>query len=534
MEKSFKLSIPIRVFRSSKLEARSAYAPPYENGKVVYRYDGLYIVKSIANTTTRELVSKVGTKLTVCSSNPVLFNFHLTRHESECTMNNITLEQLIVAPTKKKRKRAKQGAITHQKQKHAKLTTKELKEIWSQQEKGKRKGDWTPSGRANGTYKPPSWASSMNVPFNPKNVSWTLDTKKTLPGLIQDGLRQSDQPSELLTDKPKFLGNISCVAFFPPTKDVLINAWVQINNLIGDDDCEDLLAALLHKELTDYNTGNTKVILLAESGVQTPDCVVKAGGPQLSSDVLPEYPGPRGQLFHVYSLGYGEAECLEPVCKESKSSKGTPQFWKLLGVCARGYEYLASGRLSREILREGSTCKLCEGKNENESKTCRQCSINRIKHKLQLLTDCKRKGILLVDSLCTGWSKQQPTEYTLSRKSKEVQQKTKQRPNPRLKPSALVLCWELYTKHVVRAEAEKGHLQAIIPIGCDVANSITKERLEVAIESKNSPNAVVGPIFPAPNAWIPGDYDTEGVWRPGGYDRFYKKMADLVAKYTNS
>ena len=92
--------------------------------------------------------------------------------------------------------------------------------------------------------------------------------------------------------------------------------------------------------------------------------------------------------------------------------------------------------------------------------------------------------------------------YRRSAVSGDVHRAAKSRPPKRCKRPALLLSWELYMKHVVRAAAAEGHLRALLPIGKEVYASITGPRLRSAI----GPGAVLHDAHPAPNAWVPGGY----------------------------
>ena len=102
----------------------------------------------------------------------------------------------------------------------------------------------------------------------------------------------------------------------------------------------------------------------------------------------------------------------------------------------------------------------------------------------------REKGIWLLDTMVFGWYLQQSIEYTQSKVSDEVVKKPKNRPPQNTKHSALVLSWELWTKHLVQAAAKDGNLKCIMPIGRNVGTAIMKWRMEKAIKVKGG-SAVV-------------------------------------------
>ena len=104
----------------------------------------------------------------------------------------------------------------------------------------------------------------------------------------------------------------------------------------------------------------------------------------------------------------------------------------------------------------------------------------------------------------------------------EVHRIAKERPPKQLKAPALILAWEMYTKHLIREVAEEGGLRLLVPIGMEVEAILTRKRLEEAMtpvenRSKYGKLPKLSETFPAPNAWI-----------PGGYGQFYTKLSQLV------
>ena len=71
---------------------------------------------------------------------------------------------------------------------------------------------------------------------------------------------------------------------------------------------------------------------------------------------------------------------------------------------------------------------------------------------------------------------------------------------------SLVLSWELFTKHLIRDVAKDGHLKLLVPIGKEVVNALSRERIEDAVRVDSGSKVSVAETLPAPNAWIPGGY----------------------------
>ena len=172
--------------------------------------------------------------------------------------------------------------------------------------------------------------------------------------------------------------------------------------------------------------------------------------------------------------------------KVESASKGTPQFWKLFSAC--------SGDGPDEQGSYGS--KVLKGK----AKT----SATRIRNKLEILNSLKRRGIWLIDTSIIGWYIQQRTEYNITQKSQKIHKLQKARPPANMKKSTLILSWELYIKHVVRKATAEGNLKLLVPIGKEVNDIITQDRLKdaVCIDGKHTVDVHKG--IPAPNAWVKG------------------------------
>ena len=54
--------------------------------------------------------------------------------------------------------------------------------------------------------------------------------------------------------------------------------------------------------------------------------------------------------------------------------------------------------------------------------------------------------------------------------------------------------------------AKDGHLKLLVPIGKEVVNALSRERIEEAVRVDSGSKVTVSETLPAPNAWIPGGY----------------------------
>ncbi len=425
-----------------------------------------------------------------------------------------------------------------------KISTDSLHKDWNRQITKRKKGEWVPSGHVTGRWKPPVWANEVtkeresNVGVdsigNLKQKKSTACRIALLP--ILDRIMENYAVDTLVRPTGSFhstsLQDVICPRYVKPTIDLLRNAHGAVKSFLPDGDCEEWEVIKLARSYYNYwRPKETKVILLAESHAFTSKVeyfyfvcilvlddfmlmfgVVTYGkdramcGPGL--DLLQDtYFGPRGFLSLVYCLSYGENESLDTKMN-GKDNKGTPQFWTLLAACARGVDYVActqkpsSSPFASDLLKVGNL------------------SVEeRLRAKLAVLENLRRRGIWLIDTSIFGWYISQPQTYSRSRITNEVHRKKKSRPPSELKTPSLVLSWELFTKHIVREVADEGHLKYLIPIGMEVEAAVTRKRMEDAIRSSNSEEAQVSDTFPAPNAWI-----------PGGYGPFHAKLAALVNK----
>jgi len=139
----------------------------------------------------------------------------------------------------------------------------------------------------------------------------------------------------------------------PTSVDLLEVAQWSISCLLPVEDRECCAAAKLAIEYANYwRPVKTQGILLCESHKFTPEEVV-LGGPQLRPNLLPQYDGPRGSLFHVSNLYYGLNECGT---SSLPHNQGSIQFWKLLGTSAYGYKEFKQSGNYKKILKSGNKC----------------------------------------------------------------------------------------------------------------------------------------------------------------------------------
>ena len=335
-----------------------------------------------------------------------------------------------------------------------------LHEGWKIQSNQRKKGQWIPSGHLNGRWKPPQWATNGIVSSKHKK-KYPGCRKALLPKL--DSL-VSDFTAELIIkhddnteSRPSSsIQDVICVHYTIPTGGLLRSAHFAVQRLLPKGDCEDWdVVELARRYYNFWRPKHTKVILLAESHAFTTKERAFTG-PGLDVGILQDiYNGPHGFLNLVYCLAYGENEALSGQAVD-KSNKGTPQFWTLLAACSRGVEHVATTASKKEFSSPFAADLLKGG-----GLPVKQ----RLKAKLEVLEDLKRRGIWLLDASIFGWYISQPQSYARSSISNEVHRKQKSRPPPELKVPSLVLSWELFTKHLVRDVAKDGHLKLLVPIG---------------------------------------------------------------------
>ena len=364
-----------------------------------------------------------------------------------------------------------------------------------QQEKKRKHSGWLPAGRLQQDQpKPVDYLQDDEVTQTIGIASCPHDLKGLLPNFIESAAVGFGKPT---VEPIRMLSELHFPVYIEPSSDLLSVLREVIGKFIPPNDLECLESMLRAREHVMYwKPSKVKVILLAESHAHTPRELV-VGGPSLPTKYLSDFTGPRGFIAHVNCFLYGENDFISP---RIQNNNGSHQFWQLLGVCAYGFDYYASGR-GKELTHSG---------NANREL--------RLKCKYNLLLRLQSLGIWLLDTNVFGWYITQQQEF-MRKKSGEVTRKPKQRPPTNLKNASLVVSWELYTKHVVHKAATDGHLKALIPIGIEVAKAVTISRMkEVVAVDGNS--AVIERIPPAPNAWI-----------EGGYGCILEKLSSVVKKY---
>jgi hypothetical protein len=279
--------------------------------------------------------------------------------------------------------------------------------------------------------------------------------------------------------------------FMEPNEKLLRSAHSVLHKLLPAGDCESFHSVKVANQYYEYfRPEKVKIILLAESHVHTDEKMSK-DGPIIGYNKMPshDYDGPRDFISLVYCLGYGGDSILETrndqdaIVIPDGATAGTPQFWKLFAACS-GIGQGENGSYGDKVLK----------KSVKDDET-------RIQNKLDILLRLKQRGIWLIDTSIIGWYIQQPTEYNITQKSKNVHKLDKARPPSNMKQDTLVLSWELYIKHVVRKASNEGNLKLLIPIGNEVKKFITRERFEDAVLHDSS---IVHDGIDAMNAWTKG------------------------------
>ena len=356
--------------------------------------------------------------------------------------------------------------------------------------------------------------------------------------------------------KPKIsnLADVRYPQFVTPSDELLIRAHTAMHALLPEGDCENLDVVRLAVSYYDYwrpKRGETRVILLAESHAFT-EKDRALHGPGLDPRFLAHsYSGPRDFVSLVYCLAYGEEQSLMdfdlpapispdatvsdsngsvtnagsvasdqsldhaalPITPKKKQSTvrqaiklaggGTSQFWSLFAACSRGTSKPAAVNPSKDV---------SEMKFAFAADVLKKGGLSvdqRLEAKHEVLCDLQKRGIWLMDASVFGWYISQPQRYSRSKATNEVHRLAKERPPKVLKTPALVLAWEMYTKHVIRQVAEEGSLQIVVPIGMEVEKSLTRHRLEEAVRvnhgSENGSGTRVVELFQPPTLGFPVD-----------------------------
>jgi hypothetical protein len=279
-------------------------------------------------------------------------------------------------------------------------------------------------------------------------------------------------------------------------------AQQSISRLLPVEDRECFAAAKLAIDYAlEWRPLKVRGILLCESHKHTPEEAV-LHGPQMRQELLPQYHGPRGLLFHVSNFFYGLNECGT---SHLPNNLGSPQFWKLLGTAAYGYEKFIESGNYKKLLKTGN----------NSWQSI-------LTERYTLLLRLKERGIWLVDTSIYGWYMTQETKFKQSSVSLEVVKTTKERPPKDLKQITLVFSWELYVKHMVRQSALEGQLRFIMPIGKSVGAALSQKRLDDVISVVGC-NAVIEINPPAPNAMV-----------KKGYNRYYHRISATINGHVDS
>mmetsp|Transcript_26188 Transcript_26188/g.56211 ORF Transcript_26188/g.56211 Transcript_26188/m.56211 type:complete len:1361 (-) Transcript_26188:477-4559(-) len=441
--------------------------------------------------------------------NPVQFHPVKSRRELQHVKNAIQTPTFSIIPSSR-------IAAAKTKSKNS-----SLHEDWKKQLSRRRRKEWIPNGHLTGRWKPPEWADVKNYRKPNAGLDTSNSKQKKYPGcrkallpklnsLVSNFMAEMQIKYDYSGQLSGSLQDVICPQYVKPTFDLLRNAHAAIRSLLPKGDCEDWeVIELARRYYNHWRPKETKILILAESHAFTPS-ERAFHGPGLDEGMLQnKYFGPRGFISLVYCLAYGENESLTGQVND-KTNKGTPQFWTLFAACARGVEYSATTKATNSKKSSFSSpfaADLLKGGGLPVEE--------RLKAKLEVLEDLRRRGIWLLDASIFGWYMSQKQVYTRSPVSNEVHRKAKIRPPKELKIPSLVLSWELFTKHLIKDVAEEGNLKLLIPIGMEVEAALTRARMEDAIKGKSK--ARVTDTFPAPNAWI-----------PGGYGPFHAKLAALV------
>lgn len=153
----------------------------------------------------------------------------------------------------------------------------DLRQAWREQQRNRRKGLWTPTGR-----------------------QWTRVTRQ-----------RREKPIVVATE------------FAPPTDNLLRRAYESVAEMLPEGDAETWAVVQLAQRYYAYwRPPRVRVILLAESHAHTPEASTRRYR-------VPGYDGPSNFVALVSCLAYGENDILqEPL----DNNRGTPQFWQLLAA----------------------------------------------------------------------------------------------------------------------------------------------------------------------------------------------------------
>ena len=229
MERSYRDSLPIRVFRSSRLA--NEYAPAQIGRITTYQYDGLYLINQVQNS-SREIVQmplEESFSLSIPRGKSVDdgYLFSLFRKEEDCSTSN------------------KQLCCLFHKRKANPFTVIEFKRHWKTQENRRKENNFIPSGHINGKFKPLVFDSKCQTKCVSRNSgTCPRDVKHILP-MMMDNFLEQQQFTTKPTPKLKRLKEFRFPVFRPANKLLMSSAHSMIHQILPKDDCEELEASLL-------------------------------------------------------------------------------------------------------------------------------------------------------------------------------------------------------------------------------------------------------------------------------------------------
>ena len=210
----------------------------------------------------------------------------------------------------------------------------------------------------------------------------------------------------------------------------LHSCWEKLRRDIAWNDWENLgTVELVERYRQFWRPERVRVVLLAESHVFTTS-------EETGSLILPHHqlPGPDRFVRFVYCLGYGERDLLSA---ELANNSGTPQYWKLFSTTVRppvDPEHLAPNKANFPELAV------------------------RLRKKVELLEEMKRRGIWLIDASTVGIYRPGGT-----------------RPPANVTRGVLRICWEAW----VRQQVEQCRPNRVIVIGRTVLDHLGTQLTEL-------------------------------------------------------
>ena len=242
----------------------------------------------------------------------------LERWEDECCMNNKDfMEGLNIS-----------SRATCQDPTHI-----QKKQIYMNQQKRKRKGQFVPHGQLTGTYKMPKWTDANDPMTILGKSSCPISLWPTVLESVMEAGRTVKSSVTITNGK---LDGVCLDKYVHPNKFLFVTAHTAVSNIIPIGDMENLESSWAAQRYTLYwRPKSPKVILLCELHSNTSPSFVNKNCPRMRNDVLPQYKGPRNAVLHVYNILYGENDCSTT---PFFPNDGSVQFWKMLGTLAYGYE----------------------------------------------------------------------------------------------------------------------------------------------------------------------------------------------------